>query len=283
MHRRGAVGAAGFHRARADPGSASKISPGPALVPTGAGLVPDLRRRGGDLGQLGDGRRTEPVDRHRGDVLGRVQRERFGVGRALASAPNRAANPAASSRAEASGSGGPGQHVVEGPERLVGRKGLADARRQRAHRRVGHERDGARERLVEHQGQGVDVGLAVHRLALGRLGRHVAGRAHHGAGRLGVGRLGQGAGHAEVGHPDQALLVEEQVGRLDVAVDQAPGVRVGQALRHLGPQVGRLGVGEPDAPVEQVAERAPAEILQDQIRARRCPRPSRRRAARGDG
>ena len=85
-------------------------------------------------------------------------------------------------------------------------------------------------------------------------------------GGLGVGRFGQGAGHAEVGHPDPALLVEEQVGRLDVAVHQPPGVRVGQALRHLGSQMRGLGVGEPVAPVEQVAQRPAAEILQHQIR-----------------
>ena len=43
-------------------------------------------------------------------------------------------------------------------------------------------------------------------------------------------------------------------------------VRVGQPLRHLGPQLGRLRVREPDVAVEQVAQRAPAEILQHQIR-----------------
>ena len=41
--------------------------------------------------------------------------------------------------------------------------------------------------------------------------------------RLGPGRFGQGPGHAEVGHAHPALLVEEEVGRLDVAVHQAPG------------------------------------------------------------
>jgi hypothetical protein len=148
---------------------------------------------------------------------------------------------------------------------FIRREGLADAGGQGADGRVGDEGDGPRERLVEHQGQRVHVGLAVHRLAFGRLGRHVAGGAHHGAGRLGVSRLGQSAGHAEVGHTDQALLVEKQVGRLDVAVHQAPAVRVGQALCHLGPQMGRLRMGQPDAAVEQVAQRAPAEILQDQI------------------
>jgi hypothetical protein len=59
-----------------------------------------------------------------------------------------------------------------------------------------------------------------------------------------------GTGHAEVGHPDPALLVEEQVRRLDVAVHQAASVRVGEALGHLGPQVGGLGMSEPDAAVQ---------------------------------
>ncbi len=42
-----------------------------------------------------------------------------------------------------------------------------------------------------------------------------------------LGGVGRG-GHAEVGEMGPALIVEQDVGRLDVAVDDAPAVRVGE-------------------------------------------------------
>ena len=101
-------------------------------------------------------------------------------------------------------------------------------------------------RLHQHQGQGVDVGLGVERLAPHLLGGGVAGGADHGAGRFGPGRLGQGPGQTEVGDADPALVVEEQVGRLDVPVDQAAPVGVvegaGPRRRPRGPPArGRAG------------------------------------------
>ena len=41
---------------------------------------------------------------------------------------------------------------------------------------------------------------------------------------------------------------------------------VGEALGHLGPELGRLRMAEPDPAVEEVAQRATAEILEHQIR-----------------
>jgi hypothetical protein len=45
-------------------------------------------------------------------------------------------------------------------------------------------------------------------------------------------------GQAEVGHPDSAPRIEQQVRRLDVAVEDPLPVRVGQSLRHLQPHLG---------------------------------------------
>ena len=80
--------------------------------------------------------------------------------------------------------------------------------------------------FVEDQGQGVDVGLAVEHPPFDLFGGRVAGGAQDGPVRLGPRRLGQGAGQAEVGDAQPPVGVEEEVGRLDVPVDQAPSVGV---------------------------------------------------------
>ncbi len=124
------------------------------------------------------------------------------------------------------GGGGPHQHLAQRPQRLVlGQQG-ADAGHEGGHGGVADEGGLAGDALVEHEGQAVDVGLAVEHPALHLLGSGVAGRAQHGPVRLGPGRLGQGPGQAEVGDPQPALGVEEQVGRLDVAVDEPAAVGV---------------------------------------------------------
>ena len=82
---------------------------------------------------------------------------------------------------------------------------------------------------------------AVERLPSDRLRGGVTGGADHGAGRFGPGGLGQGPGQAEVGDGDAALVVEDEVGRLDVAMDQTPPVGVVEGARHVGTHRGGLG------------------------------------------
>ena len=92
-----------------------------------------------------------------------------------------------------------------------------------------------RQQLVERQPQRVDVGAGVP-LAPEPLGRHVAERAQDvaGVGQALVVPLGQ----AEVGDPDDPRVVEQEVARLDVAVDDAAGMGVGQPLRRLAADLG---------------------------------------------
>ena len=119
------------------------------------------------------------------------------------------------------------------------------------------------------EGQRVDVALAVERLAPGLLGRRVAGGAEHRARRLGPGRLGEGPGQAEVGDAQPAVLAEEEVGGLDVAVDEAPAVGVVEAPAGLEPDEQRLGRGE-SRPRSSIARRLPPpRYSSDQERARR--------------
>ena len=275
-------------------GSASKISPGPAFVPTGApanagdtavaeiappaatAVTPE------SVSSPTPGAWNPAIGAER-SRCGNTSGSGAGVGNAAANAPRRAASPAASRRAVDVRRGRPRQHVVERPQQRVVRQGLADPGRQRPHRRVGDEGHRPRHRLVQDEGQGVDVGLPVDGLALRRLGRDVARRPHHRPRRLGPRRLRQRPGHAEVGNPDPPLLVEQEVRRLDVAVHQPADVRVRQSLRHLRAQLRRLRVRQLHAAVHagRAATRRPDTPAPGT--ARRCPRPSRTPATRAGG
>ncbi|MCG3180811.1 MAG: hypothetical protein BIFFINMI_03174 [Phycisphaerae bacterium] len=123
------------------------------------------------------------------------------------------------------------------------------------------ERRAERQQLVERQPEAVDVAAAVG--ASGEpLRRRVAQRAGDlPAGRR-VGRLDR-LGQSEVGHPDHAAGVQQQVGRLDVAVQRALRVGVGQGVGDLSADAGD------DPPVARsagrggvVADNATADRLQ---------------------
>ncbi len=96
-----------------------------------------------------------------------------------------------------------------------------------------------RQQLVERHAQRVDVAPMVddrplrHRL----LGAHVSQRPDHVAGHRQAG-FGLHPRQAEVGDPEVAPGVDQQVGRLDVAVDDPQRMRVIQRLGRLHAQVG---------------------------------------------
>ena len=97
-----------------------------------------------------------------------------------------------------------------------------------------------RQQLVQGRAQGVDVAPAV-RDAPEPLGGHVPQGPDH------VLRLRQVLPllefrQAEVGNPDIADRIQEQVRRLDVAVQHAALVGVRQGVGHLGAQAGDLAV-----------------------------------------
>ena len=144
--------------------------------------------------------------------------------------------------------------------------GLAHARHQRGDGGVGGERHRAGDGFDQHQPERVHVGLAVDRLPLGLLGGRVPGRAEHRALRLGPGRLGEGASQAEVGDAQAAVLAEEEVGRLHVAVHEAAAVGVVEAPRDLQPDEEHLRQAEPHPLVEDSPQAAAAEVLGDDVR-----------------
>ncbi len=137
--------------------------------------------------------------------------------------------------------------------------------------RVGVEGLLAGEQLVERDAQRVDVGPVVDAAGLLHLLRRHVERRAHGGGGLGevVDLVARGLGDAEVEHLDQRRAVgppgEEEVGGLDVAVDDAVAVRLGERVAALDDVVDRVGHVE-HALREEVGEVAPLQELHHHVR-----------------
>ena len=114
-----------------------------------------------------------------------------------------------------------------------GRRGFAAADLiQQLGRGVAVERRPERQQLVQRGPQAVDVGPPVDDPRARLLGTHVPRRAQQ-AVVMGQAGIGEPAGQAEVRHPDRSLLVDQQVGGLDVAMDHAMMVGVRERLGRL--------------------------------------------------
>jgi hypothetical protein len=119
----------------------------------------------------------------------------------------------------------------------------------------------ARHHLVQNHAEREDVAGRAGLLAANLFRRHVAYGTHDlagfgfGNGAVLLGRLGLPAGQAEVEDFDAAVAGEEDVARLDVAMDDALGVGGGQAFGYGGAEFHCL------APSERAAAQAVAEGL----------------------
>ena len=102
---------------------------------------------------------------------------------------------------------------------------------------VAREGGPAGQQLVQADAERVDVGPVVHQAVPGEglLGAHVPQRPQQVAGQRQAAVRG-GAGQPEIGHPEVAVSIDHQVGRLDVPVDDPDRVGVLQRLRRLHPQ-----------------------------------------------
>ena len=116
--------------------------------------------------------------------------------------------------------------------------------------------------LVEHHAEGIDVGAGIHLAPIvDLLGGHVVRCAQrHARGGQGQHAAGEDLGQAEVGQPGLALLVDQDVGRLQVAVNDRHGVRGLQCAGHVEQDRRRLLRSEVGAHV-QLVERGPLDEL----------------------
>ena len=161
------------------------------------------------------------------------------------------------------------------------------------HLRLHHGEGGAlegrrsRDHLVSYRAQSVLVRGPGDLPAPALLGAHVRRRAHQGA-ALGLARPLGGLGDAEVGDDGVAVLVDQDVRGLDVAMDHAGAVGVGQSRRDLPQDRAHDGQREPAGPLDHLIERAAAhvphhEVVQPLAVAHRVDRHDVRVVQPGDG
>ena len=148
----------------------------------------------------------------------------------------------------------------------VGQRRRAGGRRRPAR---GQERVLAGEREEQRRGQAEHVGPAVHvpRVA-GLLRGHVPDRPQPRPVLRQAVRRGRQAGHPEVQELGRAVGREDDVRRLDVPVDEALAVRLGQGVRDLVGHLAGAGEGQRAFLRDQVVQVAAGQVLHDEVRHR---------------
>ncbi len=135
------------------------------------------------------------------------------------------------------------------------------------HRRVTVERSAAGEHFVHDDAQGVDIGRGTDHLALRLLGRIILnGAERHACGGqpLGAGILVD-AGDAKIRQLDELVVVEHDVLRLDIAMDDATLVRGAQAKGHVvGNDDGAL-ITEPAVALDVASQVGAFDVLHDDV------------------
>ena len=147
--------------------------------------------------------------------------------------------------------------------------------RDELERLIGLERKPSGQHPEQDHAERVDVAGGERRLPGGLLGRDVRGRSEHRAG------LGERARVAHVRDPEvgdlrASLAVEEDVCRLEVAVDQPVRVRVSEPVGEVAGDPRRLLVGERAVVHELLLERPPGQELEHHVRTGLRSRRSRR-------
>ena len=151
---------------------------------------------------------------------------------------------------------------------------LADDLHHHGRRRLRLERPVLAEQLVEHDAGRKHVGPAVDLAARHLFGRHVEGAAQHAA-RAGHRRRGD-LGDAEIQQLHGAVVEQPDVGRLDVAVDDALLVRVVQAGEQLRDDVELLHERQRRLRLQPLRRGSARAGTPSRCTACRCPRRTRR-------
>ena len=146
-----------------------------------------------------------------------------------------------------------GRHALRHRRRVLVQH-LVDQRRRRP-----AEGPLAGEQLVQDHAAGIEVAAAVDGFSGELLGRHVRHGAEHRPELRELGRVE--AGDAEIGDLHAAVVEQDDVAGLDVAVDDAALVRMLQRGEELGHHAAGLGEREAPARVEQALQVATAHQL----------------------
>ncbi len=131
------------------------------------------------------------------------------------------------------------------------------------------ERRAAYQRVIHRAAEAVDIGTAVDAVAVQRLlGSQIVGGAEHvlvvGQRKRGL-LVGGEPGQAQIEQFHHTVGIDEQIGRLDVAMDQSGGVGVSQSLGRLPEIFGRLGVGQGAIVVHDPLQVAPLDVFHHQV------------------
>ena len=154
-----------------------------------------------------------------------------------------------------------------GVARACARRLLLEVRPGHRQARVVPERRLSREALVQQAGQRVQVRAAVDRLAFQLLGCEVGGRAERAPVQQRATLVDEAAGEAEVCDVHVLAGVEQHVGRLHVAVDEAARVRRVERPRDLRADPdGPCRVERPFA-AQQHRQIAPLDVAHGQVQA----------------
>ena len=143
---------------------------------------------------------------------------------------------------------------------FVGRLGLLRCDgEERRHDVLAAEGHPSRTHAIEDAAEAEEVAAAIDLLAAGLFRRHERGGAEDGPGLRQVGIVGGGASQAEVEDLDPpALPFKPDVGRLDVAVDQAVPVCDGKPLGDLSTDTERLLQRGPASRLRRSASTSPS-------------------------
>jgi len=126
--------------------------------------------------------------------------------------------------------------------------------------RVGDQRRPARQDRIEDTTQAVQVGPGADGSGIGLFGRHEVGRSQHVAGGRQP-RLAEQAGDAEVRELDRSVVGDQQVGGLDVAVDDAAVVGVLQRGADCDAHFGRFAPVKMPAGQQFVLQAAAVDVF----------------------
>ena len=143
------------------------------------------------------------------------------------------------------------------------RRGLVDVPHRNGDEVLAGERNLARQQLVEHRAERVDIAAVVHRTAARLLGRDVVARPQH---RPGLGQASvdfDRAGDPEVRHLRPAVLGQEHVLRLDVAMDEPVRVREREPVRNLQCELDRSALRQRRLALDQRLQVLPLDVLED--------------------